>query len=77
MPYPPSDDLSDDLLGGRVPLRELVDAGSIGYRDPRGAARYLDRLGVPYVVVARQRQYRRTDILKAIDRSEVQTQSAA
>lgn len=77
MPHTPSDDPSDDLLGGRVRLRELVDNGSIGYRDPRGAARYLDRIGVPYVVVRRERQYRPTDILRAVNRSEVQALSAA
>jgi hypothetical protein len=27
----PSDDPSDDLLGGRVPLRQLIDAGALPY----------------------------------------------
>ena len=74
--HTPSDDPSDDLLGSRVRLRELVENGSIGYRDTRGAARYLDRIGVPYVVVRRERQYRPTDILRAINRSEVRTSAA-
>jgi hypothetical protein len=61
---------SDDLLGGRIPLRKLIDADELPYRDHRYAAAYLDRLGVPFILAARQRHYRRTDILRAINRSE-------
>jgi hypothetical protein len=66
----PSDDPSDDLLGGRVRLRQLIDAGQLPYRDPRRAVAYLDSLGVPFVFAARQRHYRRVDILRAINQSE-------
>ena len=65
-------DPTDDLLGGRVRLRQLIDAGALPYRDPRRAVAYLDRLGVPYVVARRQRHYRRIDIVRAINQSERQ-----
>lgn len=71
MPQTPSDDFSDDLLGGRVRLRQLIDAGALPYRDPRRAVAYLDRLGVPYVLAHRQRHYRRIDIVRAVNRSEI------
>ena len=70
-------DPADDLLGGRVPLRQLIDADLLPYRDPRRAVAYLDRLGVPYVFAHRQRHYRRIDIVRAVNRSEVQAPSAA
>jgi hypothetical protein len=43
-------DPTDDLMGGRVPLRKLIDADELPYRDPRRATAYLDKLSVPYVV---------------------------
>jgi hypothetical protein len=73
MPHTPSDDPSDDLLGGRVRLRQLIDADALPYRDYRRAVAYLDRLGVPYIVACRQRHYRRIDIVRAINRSENRT----
>jgi hypothetical protein len=71
------EDPSDDLLGGRVRLRQLIDAGALPYRDPRRAVAYLDQLGVPYVFAHRQRHYRRIDIVRAVNRSEVHARSAA
>jgi hypothetical protein len=77
MLHTPSDDPSDDLLGGRVRLRQLIDNGALPYRDPRRAVAYLDRLGVPYVFAARQRHYRRIDIMRAVNRSEQREKPAA
>ena len=68
---------SDDLLGGRIPLRKLIDAEELPYKDHRYAIAYLDRLGVPYVFANRQRPYRRIDIVRAINRSEERTPAAA
>jgi hypothetical protein len=63
-------DPTDDLLGGRIRLRQLIDTGALPYRDPRRAVAFLDRLGVPFIVACRQRHYRRIDILRAINQSE-------
>lgn len=64
------EDPSDDLLGGRVRLRQLIDTGALPYRDLRRAAAFLDALNVPFVFAARQRHYRRIDIVRAINQSE-------
>jgi hypothetical protein len=58
------------MLGGRKPLPQLIDDGIIPYKDPRQAKRFLDRYGVPYVIIRRQRCYRPPAIREALDRHE-------
>jgi hypothetical protein len=62
--------MSDDMLGGRKPLSQLLADGVLPYRDERQAKRFLDRHSVPYVVIRRQRCYRPPAIHEALDRHE-------
>jgi hypothetical protein len=76
-PPEPPDDPTDDLFGGRVSLRRLIDAEAVPFKDLGAACAWLDSLGVAYVLVHTRRYYRRTDILRAINRSEIRPATAA
>ena len=62
--------LQDDALGGWVPLQLLIDRRAVPYRDKRQAKRFLDRYGVPFIVIRRQRHYRPPIIRDALVRAE-------
>jgi hypothetical protein len=59
-------DATFDITDGRVPFQQICRA--LGYVDPRPAVLWLDRLGVPFIVIHRQRFYRPADIHAALDR---------
>jgi hypothetical protein len=63
-------DPQDDALGGRKPLPQLLADGWLPYADIKQAKRFLDRYGVPYVTIRRQRCYRPPAIREALDRHE-------
>jgi hypothetical protein len=72
----PTDDPTEDLFGGRVSLRRLIDSEAIPYKDLKGACAWLDGLGVAFVPIHGRRYYRRTDILRAVNRAEVRPAAA-
>jgi hypothetical protein len=72
----PLDEPTDDLFGGRVSLRQLIDAEAIPFKDLKGACAWLDSLRVAFVPIHGRRYYRRTDILRAVNRSEIRPQAA-
>jgi hypothetical protein len=55
-----------DLLSGTVTVDQLLADRELPYRDRTQAQRFLQRLGVPYVVVRRRKYYRREAIRRAI-----------
>lgn len=76
LPPEPLDEPTDDLFGGRVPLRRLIDAEAVPFKDLGAACAWLDSLGVAFVPIHGRRYYRRTDILRAVNRSEVRPHAA-
>jgi hypothetical protein len=54
-----------------VRLRELIEGGELPYQDRRQAQEFLDRIGAPYVLIRRERHYRRDDIRRAIEETEI------
>jgi hypothetical protein len=64
-----------DVTAGRVPFHQIRKA--LGYTDPRPAVLWLDRLGVPYIIIHRQRFYRPADIHAALDRHTKRPAGAA
>jgi len=62
-----SDVIDHTVLGGRVPLPQLIRDGTLPYQTERQAKVFLDRLRVPYIIICRLRHYRPADIRQAID----------
>lgn len=57
----------EPLLSGLVTAKALVTAGELPYRDPVSAQRFLETLGVPFIIICQQRHYRREDIRRSIE----------
>ena len=63
-------DLQDDALSGWVSLQQLIARRALPYHDKRQAKRFLDRYGVPFIVIRRQRHYRPPIIRDVLVRAE-------
>jgi hypothetical protein len=66
-----------DLLNDLVPLSVLVNGGDLPYRSTKPAQRWLDRMGVPYVLVGYRRHYRLRNVRAAIERNQVMPPATA
>jgi hypothetical protein len=65
--------IDEPLLSGWVTARKLVADGELPYEDPVAAQRFLERLGVPYVVIRYRKHFRREDLREAFERTAQKT----